>query len=205
MITLEMSTFIFAFEIIGTIAFAMSGASVAIRNKMDIFGVAVLGTTTAVGGGIIRDLILGVIPPMAFQKSIYALVAVVVSLIDFITVIRKHAVTENVVFLIMDTIGLGVFTVVGVKAGMVYSNTFLSVFVGVLTGVGGGVLRDLFAGTRPYIFVKHFYACASIIGALATAILWKYIGEDISMIVGAVLIIILRLLAAKFHWSLPKA
>ncbi|MDD6878995.1 MAG: TRIC cation channel family protein [bacterium] len=195
----------FILEMIGTIAFAISGAGVAIEKKMDIFGVAILGTTTAVGGGIIRDILLGVIPPVAFREPVYAIVAITVSLIVFIPKIRKILDKRNSLpIIIMDSVGLAVFTVIGVRAGMECGNIFLSVFVGVLTGVGGGVLRDLFAGNKPHIFIKHFYACASLIGALAAALLWGF-GENISMIVGASLTVLLRLLAAKFRWSLPKA
>ena len=74
-----------------------------------------------------------------------------------------------------------------------------------ITGVGGGILRDIFAGDKPYIFVKHFYASASIIGAWCCALLWKYIGEAQAMIVGAILTVVLRLLAAHYRWELPKA
>lgn len=192
-------------ELIGTIAFAISGAGVAIEKKMDIFGVAILGTSTAVGGGIIRDIILGKTPPAAFEQPIYAIVAITVSLIVFIPKIRRIINKQNSLpILIMDSIGLAVFTVIGVRAGMALGNIFLAVFVGVLTGVGGGVLRDLFAGNRPQIFVKHFYACASLCGAIAAVALWK-IGGNIAMLVGAALTVTLRLLAAKFKWSLPKA
>ena len=108
----------------------------------------------------------------------------------------------------MDSIGLGLFTVVGVQvatAAMPERNLFLITFVGVLTGVGGGILRDVFAGNTPYIFIKHFYACASIIGAWTCALLWPYTGSVPAMIAGAALTVVLRLLAAHFRWSLPKA
>ena len=84
-------------------------------------------------------------------------------------------------------------------------NLFLITFVGVLTGVGGGILRDIFAGNTPYIFIKHFYACASIIGAWTCALLWPHTGSVPAMIAGAALTVVLRLLAAHFRWSLPKA
>lgn len=198
-------TAIFIFELIGTVAFAVSGACVAIAKKMDILGVAVLGMTTAVGGGIIRDLILGITPPTAFQEPVYALLAVAVSLVVFIPKIRSLVSGQNnIVLLMMDSVGLAVFTVVGVRAGIPYENSFLAVFVGTLTGVGGGVLRDLFAGDRPYVFIKHFYACASLIGAVVTVLLWRF-GEEISMLCGAVVVLVLRLLAARYRWSLPKA
>ncbi len=203
---------LFILEIIGTIAFAVSGALVGIQKKMDIFGVCVLGLTTAVGGGILRDLILNITPPDAFKNPAFAGTAVLVSIIMFIPSVRRLLAKTGRIYdsllLIMDSIGLGLFTVAGVQAA--YSSTaevniFLITFVGVLTGVGGGLMRDTFAGNTPYIFVKHFYACASIIGALVCALAWQYLGSVISMIAGASITVILRLLAARFRWELPKA
>ena len=110
--------------------------------------------------------------------------------------------------LITDSAGLGIFTVYGVEAAVkagFENNSFLVIFVAVITGVGGGVLRDMFAGDRPYIFVKHVYACAALAGAIICTILWNAVGSSISMIIGFFVIIILRLCAAYFHWSLPKA
>ena len=193
------------FEIVGTIAFALSGAYVAIEKHMDIFGVVVLGTTTAVGGGIIRDMILGVTPPIDFQEPVYAGIAILISLIAFIPRLRETLnKPNNPVLLVMDTIGLAVFTVIGVRAGMAFDNVFLAVFVGALTGVGGGVVRDIFANNKPYIFFKHFYACASLIGAALTVLLWNW-DKSWAMLIGAVAVFVLRILAARFRWKLPKA
>ena len=203
---------LFVLEIIGTIAFAASGAIVGIQKKMDIFGVAILGLTTAVGGGIMRDLILNITPPAAFRNPAFAATAIVVSVLIFIRPfeesIEKRKAAYEKVLLIMDSIGLGLFTVIGIevaKSSGTEPNLFLESFVGVMTGVGGGILRDLFAGHMPSVFVKYFYACASIIGAWACILLWPYAGANISMFVGAVAIVAMRLLAAHFHWSLPKA
>ena len=202
---------LFALEIIGTIAFAISGAVVGIQKKMDIFGVCILGLTASVGGGILRDLILNITPPAAFQNPAFAVTAILVSILFFIPAVRnafEHRKVYEALILIMDSIGLGLFTVVGVQvatAAMPERNLFLITFVGVLTGVGGGILRDVLAGNRPYIFVKHFYACASIIGAWTCALLWPLTGSVPAMITGATLTVILRLLAARFRWSLPKA
>lgn len=203
---------LFILEIMGTIAFAMSGAIVGIQKKMDIFGVAILGLTTAVGGGIVRDLILGITPPTAFQKPVFAMTAMAVSILFFIPSVRAALEQRNRVYeiliLLMDSIGLGLFTVVGVQVAQLTvpeRNLFLIIFVGVLTGVGGGIMRDLFAGNMPYIFIKHFYASASIIGAAVCALLWPCTGNLPAMITGAALTVILRLLAARYHWSLPRA
>lgn len=195
---------IFALEIIGTIAFAISGAMVGIEKKMDIFGVLVLGMTTAVGGGIIRDLLIGVVPPMAFQEPVYALTAIAVSIIVFLPFVRNRINKISKMILLMDSIGLGIFTVIGIRAAASFNNAFLSIFLALVTGVGGGVLRDVFAQDRPMIFVKHFYASAAIIGAVVSLLLWN-INVETSMIVGSVTVIVLRILAAKFRWHLPKA
>ncbi len=206
-----MNSVFFILEIIGTVAFATSGAMVAIHKKMDVFGVIILGLTTALGGGIIRDLILGVTPPSAFLNPIYAIVAVATSILVFLPFTQKFAHknrrTYDAILLICDSVGLGVFTAVGVKAAysaMENAPFILVIFTGVITAVGGGAIRDLFAKDTPFIFVKHFYACASLVGAVLGAVLWNYTGEVVSMTASAIVVITLRLLAAKFRWELPK-
>lgn len=205
-------TVVFIFEIIGTIAFSLSGAMVGIQKRMDIFGVIILGLTTAVGGGMIRDVVLGLTPPATFRNPVYAAVAAVTAIIIFIPTVRRlfekrHHIYE-ISMLIMDSLGLGVFTVVGVQIACSAEEeygTFLILFVGMITGVGGGVLRDVMAGNTPYIFVKHFYACASLGGAAVAIVLWDYLPVPLVLLIGALVVVILRLLAAYFHWSLPKA
>lgn len=191
-------------EIIGTIAFAVSGAVVGIKKKMDIFGVIMMGIITAVGGGIIRDIIIGVIPPSAFRNPIYTLIAIVVSVIVFLPFISKKINLDNFIWILADSIGLGAFTMIGVASGVSFDNIFLEIFLGVITGVGGGVIRDICSLDIPMIFVKHFYACPCIIGAVVFAILNKY-NFNIGIISGFIVILVLRLLAAKFRWHLPKA
>ena len=201
----------FFLELIGTIAFAISGAVVGIQKKMDVFGVAMLAMTTAVGGGIIRDIILNVTPPAAFRNPVFTLSAIGVGIIVFVLYrhhfeMQKHA-FYDVLLRIMDAIGLGLFTVIGVETAYIHvadANAYLAVFVGVITGVGGGILRDVLAGNTPYVFVKHFYASASLIGAVICAVCWNRIGSLPSMLIGAGIIIILRNLAAHYRWSLPK-
>ncbi len=202
----------FVLEIIGTVAFAVSGALLAVSKKMDAFGVITLGVVTAVGGGVIRDLVLGHTPPATFRNPVYALVAIAVSVIIFIPGVRrlihKKPHTYDFVMLIMDGVGLGTFTVVGIQNAYVANeenNYFLLIFVGMITGIGGGVIRDILAGNTPYIFVKHFYASASLIGAVVCILLWEFVGEYVALAGGTLVIIILRFLAARYHWSLPKA
>ena len=202
---------LFIVEIIGTVAFAVSGAMVGLKKGMDVFGVSILGIVTAVGGGVIRDLILGNTPPMTFRNPVYALVAVAVSLIVFLPVIRRlfdrFQSFYDHLLLGMDSVGLGIFTVMGVRtaydAG--HDGIFLSLFVGVITGVGGGILRDVLAGQTPYIFVKHIYACASLAGALICVLFWNLTGGAWAMVLGFVSVVLLRTLAAHFRWNLPRA
>lgn len=206
-----METFLFALEIIGTLSFAVSGAFTAIRKDMDVFGVVILGLTTAVGGGVIRDLILGSTPPATFRDPMWAMMAIGISLGVFILVFMKklheHGKIYDIVMLVTDTLGLAAFTVAGIGVATAQGtqhSAFLLIFVGVITGVGGGVVRDLFAGDRPYIFVKHVYASASIIGAVITVYLSPVMGSEVASIYGMAVIIVLRLLSAYFKWNLPK-
>lgn len=200
------------FEIVGTVAFAISGAMTGMKKKMDIFGVAILGLTTAVGGGALRDIILGNTPPVMFRDPIYAVIAIVTSIILFLPavqrlILRIHGLYDSLM-LIMDSVGLGIFTVVGIRtayAAVADPGWFLLLFVGVITGVGGGVLRDVMAGDMPYVFVKHFYACASLLGAVLCILLWDLAGQTVAMAAGAAAVVALRLLAVKYRWSLPKA
>ena len=109
--------------------------------------------------------------------------------------------------LVVDSIGLGIFTVMGVNLRFSELGTpslLMSIFLGVISGVGGGVIRDIMVQHKPYIFIKHFYACAAIIGAASCAILRSYVGEFYATVIGFCMIFTLRLLAAKFHWKLPK-
>lgn len=202
----------FVLEVIGPIAFAISGAIVGVEKKMDLFGVVMLGMTTAIGGGIFRDLLLGVTPPNALVDPVYAMISIFVSLIIFIpsirTLIHNNEHVYDITLLVMDSIGLGVFTVVGVQAANALTegySVFLAAFVGVMTGVGGGIVRDLFAGDTPKILVKHFYACASLIGALVYITWFEVTGNPHGMLPCALVVMILRLLAAHYHWRLPKA
>ena len=207
-----MELFILCFELIGTVAFALSGAMKSFVKEMDIFGSCILALTTAVGGGIIRDLILGATPPAAFVAPTNALIAIGIAIIAFIPAIRSRLTKSTKIYentlLIADSAGLGIFTVCGmaVTINLGYGdNLFLTLFTAVLTGVGGGVLRDIFAGDRPYIFIKHIYACASLVGAGVCRLLWNVLGPNVSMLIGFAVIIVIRLCSAKFRWSLPKA
>ena len=202
-------------EIIGVIAFSFSGAMTAINRQMDIFGVLVLGGVTSVGGGCIRDVLLGIIPPSMFINPIYVVTATITSLVVFLWVkkysrIFSTASSEKYLKLmdLLDAIGLGAFTVVGVDTALVagYGDNFLLLtFVGVMTGVGGGILRDIMAGITPAVLRKRIYAVASLIGAIVYIVIIPYTPSSIAMVFAASLVVMIRVLAAKYRWNLPKA
>lgn len=199
-------------EILGTVAFSVSGAMTAIGKKMDILGVVVLGVVTAVGGGIIRDLLLGITPPAAFQDPVYVAWATVTALLSF--VLARYSWSEKnrhwfEVFLnFVDSLGLGLFAVIGVRTAIECGygeNGFLSVFVGVLTGVGGGMLRDTMAGEVPKIFRKRIYALAALAGAMVYYYAAeRFVNEAGTLWLAASLVVVIRLLAAHFEWDLPR-
>lgn len=206
-----MEHFVAVLELAGTVAFAASGALTAMKKKMDLLGILVLAVITAVGGGILRDLILGVTPPLAFRNPRNVLVAVGTALLLFLPFLR-HRLMHNqrrfdAAMLLLDSLGLGVFTVMGIWNALQFDpdrSSFLLVFVGVLTGVGGGVVRDVLAGDTPYIFVKHIYACASLAGAVSMTALRGVLPIYASTLLSAVLVFAIRLLSAHFRWNLPR-
>ena len=204
---------IFITEIIGTIAFAASGAMIAIRKELDLFGIIMLGTITAVGGGILRDIIIGRIPPNTFVNPVYIATAALTSFFIFIIFYKapslldsKHIGTFEKILNIFDAIGLGAFTVIGIDAGIdkgYGEYLFLLIFLGVTTGIGGSIMRDIMAGEIPYVLKKQIYACASIAGACLYVIFLQFSQSYLSMLISALLVVVVRMLASKFDWNLP--
>lgn len=205
-------------ECLGSAAFAASGAIVAIRKKADVFGILVLSVVTTLGGGLIRDLILGVTPPHLFWDASYAVslaVAVGVSVVCMLLAIfsrtanylMKHE--NGLLISIVDAVGLGIFCVSGINSALSVDpqyaeNWFLLTFVGCISGVGGGLLRDLFVCEIPMIFRKNVYALPTILGALLYILLYQYVlPQLLSMFIAICFIIGMRILAAVFHWNLP--
>ena len=199
-------------QLIGTVSFAVSSAMTAMRKGMDVLGVTVLGLTTAVGGGILRDLLLGRTPPAIFSDPLTVALAAVSAILVFIPAVRRQlGKTPRVYELTMrltDALGLGIFTVIGAQVAceaLGHANWFTIAFLGTVTGVGGGVVRDVLSGDLPYIFRKHIYALASLAGALTWVAIQRLWGDRLAMLIGASLVVVIRLLAAHFRWSLPRA
>lgn len=210
-----MQTLLWIFDVLGTLAFAVSGAIVGVRRRMDVLGVVVLAIVTATGGGILRDVMVGHLPPRALMDPRYVIFAAVTGLVCFLVMcIRPHppqkaATAYDMVMFCFDTLGVAAFTVDGFAAAGAegYGDSlFLPVFLGVITGVGGGVIRDILASRVPEVLHKHVYALASFIGALTTGLMIRWgAEEEIGIIAGFAVIVLLRVLAARFRWNLPRA
>lgn len=205
---------IFIIEMIGIVAFTISGVIVAFKKRFDLLGVVTLGMLTAVGGGALRDILLGILPPSMFKNGIYVLCAFITAVVSFYTGIfaikkikRKRVKYYNLITF-FDAVGLGVFTVVGANTAIVNGfadNAFLTIFVGVITGVGGGVIRDIVANTTPFIMYKDLYASSAIIGACLYYGLYRLHSNHFWCItISIAATIFVRILAQKYNLGLPK-
>lgn len=203
-----------AAEYVGTVAFALTGAMTAIDRGMDLFGVLFLGVITALGGGTIRDLLLGVTPPKVFYQYEYLALAAASALLIFLVALIlgkrywKHRAILEQIFNVFDAIGLAVFSVAGVEAAMeagFMQNGFLCVFLGMTTGIGGGILRDMMSREAPFVLRKRIYATAAILGALVYWLFCVFSFEKTTALYLALaLVVAVRLLATAFRWSLPR-
>ena len=201
-------------ELIGTVAFSVSGSLVAIGCSLDLFGAIIVGCFTAVGGGMIRDILIGNTPPAVFFSPETLLVSLATSLavfiLSYVNAKRFKGMREKIenINVIFDAVGLAVFSVVGVEVAMASGfsgNGVLAVTLGVITGVGGGIIRDVLVNEKPYVLTKHIYAVASIVGCTVYYFMSGYTSLGvIGTVVSIALIVIIRLLAARFHWKLPK-
>ena len=207
------TTIIFIMELIGTIAFAISGSLIAVRRSLDLFGVVLVGCITSVGGGIMRDLFLGKTPPSIFSNVIVLVIATITSIVVFIVSyfntnkfesFEKRIESINNFF---DAVGLATFSAIGTE--MACESGFLgmaifSISMGLLTGIGGGIIRDILVDSTPYVLTKHIYALASIIGSTIYYLIRINANKIVALMVAIPIIVIIRLLAAKYHWKLPK-
>jgi uncharacterized membrane protein YeiH len=204
-LSVSVDTFIYILDLFGTMAFAVTGAFKAIEHKSDIVGIIILATITGVAGGTIRDIVLGKSPPNFLLDPTYLIITVVTGIILFFLYsrLKKH---WNV-FLKFDAIGLGVFTIIGATfAFNIFGLNFLAmVLAGMLTAVGGGILRDVFVNEIPIVFVKELYASASFVGVVVFYFMLVIGGElYLATIIGIILTTGLRLVAMKYNWNLPK-
>jgi uncharacterized membrane protein YeiH len=190
---------IYLLDIFGTFVFAITGALKAFKHKLDLIGVLILALLTAVGGGTMREILLGNVPPFWMRNGTYFFVVLVAGLIAFIFPTETEK--RQRFFYFFDAIGLGVFTAVGCLAAQkVGLEHFGIVFCATLTAVGGGVLRDISVREIPLVFHKEIYASASIIGSIVFLVT-----GDFAVVASIITTIIIRLLAMHYSWNLPTA
>lgn len=198
-------------EYLGVVAFAASGAMKGVKKHMDPFGIIILGLVEATGGGILRDLLLGITPPSMLRDPVYALIAVCTAILIYLRPVRRLLTRKPLHYdsamLLFDTLGIGLFTVIGVRttlAAYPAASLFSMIFIGTIAATGGGMLRDVLARDMPMLFRKHIYALACMAGAAVCGLLWR-VSSVLAMVAGALTVIVIRLLAAHFRWNLPKA
>ena len=203
--TSQIDFFIYVLDLFGTMAFAVTGAFKAIEHRADIVGIIILATITGLAGGTIRDVLFGKTLPNSLIDPTYVIITVISAIVLFLlySKMKKH---WNI-FLKFDAVGLGVFTVIG--ATFAYNlfgmNFLIIVLSGMLTGIGGGILRDVFVNQTPIVFVKDLYASASFIGAIVFYFTLLITNEVYAAtILGIILTTGLRLVAMKYNWNLPR-
>lgn len=196
---------LFLLDLIGTAAFAASGALAGIRRGMDLFGVLMLGMVTAIGGGTLRDLLLGDLPPFCLQNETYLWLPIAVSMLVFFT--HRLLPKLDSPLLYFDAIGLGTFVVIGTGKALLFDTGPLgAVLMGVMTGTAGGVIRDILSNEIPLIMRREIYASACLLGGSLLVVLHHFnAAHELALLLAASSVILLRLLAIRYNWSLPKA
>ena len=216
---MELDAILLAIEVLGVISFAISGSIIAIDKEMDIIGVYFLALCTAFGGGILRDVMIGNIPPLFFGELVYLVViaALTATLVFLFACLFKRWYLEKEALIInvnnyIDAIGLGSFAVSGAKICLAVcpdGGAFLAVAMGVVSAVGGGMIRDVCLGDIPFVLRKRVYALAAIIGAtlyylIDVVIVGGVVGDIVGSAVGILTVVLIRVLATRFKWNLPK-
>ncbi len=194
----------YAIETLGTVAFAISGSFAAMQRRLDPFGVLIIAFVTSIGGGTVRDLLLGDTPVAWMRDVNYCLLILVTSLLTifFKTHIKKFKIT----LFLFDSLGLGLFTLVGVQKGIVFGlSPGICVALGTITGCFGGIIRDTLLNTIPLIFRKEIYATACILGGiLYFALIYFNLEADVAKVIVIAFIFTLRIVVVKYKLALPK-
>lgn len=193
-----------AIEILGTVAFAISGSFAAMQKRLDPFGVLIIAFVTSIGGGTVRDLLLGDTPVAWMRDVNYCLLILLTSIatIFFKTHIKKFKVT----LFLFDSLGLGLFTMLGIQKGIVFGlSPGICIALGTITGCFGGIIRDTLLNTIPLIFKREVYATACILGGvLYYALLYFNLKDDIAQIVVMAFIFVLRIVVVRYKLTLPR-
>ncbi|HEY1071037.1 trimeric intracellular cation channel family protein [Thermomonas sp.] len=200
-----MPTLLLAFDLVGTFVFALSGGTLAVRQRLDLFGVLVLSCAAAVSGGIVRDVLIGAHPPASLADWRYLVVAMAAGLVTF----RWHGVIERLrnPVQLFDAAGLALFAVLGTGKALAFGlSPFAATLLGMVSGIGGGIARDLLVARVPVVLQAELYAIAALVGggvvALAAALGWP---QPPAMLAGALACFGLRWMALRHGWQLPVA
>lgn len=193
-----------AVDLLGTFVFALSGALLAVRRNFDVFGVAVLALAAALGGGVIRDVLIGAVPPVALVDGRYGVAALVAGAIGFVAYRPLERLGPAV--RVFDAVGLGFFTVAGTsKALSAGLRPFAAIVLGVVTGIGGGIIRDLLAGEVPLVLRREIYAVAALVGAAVVAaaeITGRY--GPVAAGIAVATVFAIRMIAIARRWNAPR-
>ncbi len=199
------------FDVIGTIAFAISGALLGVQRRMDIFGILILALVTAIGGGIVRDVMVGRIPPTSLQTGLYISITLITVGIIFIMYrygwnryIEGKGATK--VYLTADALGLASFTVTGATIGITVDpgNLVLTVVLGVITAVGGGIIRDILAHRTPSVLKEEVYALPALLGSIIYYVVCGMGHQIMASYATFLIVFIIRMVALEYHWNLPR-
>lgn len=190
-------------ELIGLVAFAASGALAAVRARLDVFGVVVMGLTTALGGGIIRDVLLGIHPPTTLRSWPYLLTAAVTGIAVFF--FHPQVARLRRAVLLADAVGLGVFVTAGTTTAMQHGvPAYTACLIGMTVGIGGGAIRDVLLREIPMVLRKEIYAVAALVGAVAVPVIaWLGLPDLWGTVIGSALVVAIRLIALWRHWNAP--
>jgi len=196
---------LYILDLVGTAAFAISGALAGVRRQMDLLGILVLGIVTAIGGGTLRDILLGDTPPFCLKDETYLYVSILFALVTFFA----HHVVDRFsnALLYFDAIGLGTFVVIGTGKALDFNTGFVgAIIMGMMTATAGGMVRDILSGQIPLILQKEIYASACLAGGVLFFVLTQLdVSRTTTMLLSATLVVALRLLAIRHNWSLPTA
>ena len=204
-LALSTATLLLTLDLIGTFVFALSGAAAGVKSRLDLFGVGVLAFVAGNAGGIIRDLLIGSVPPAAIHDWRYVAVSLAAGAVTFVWYPNVERLRPIV--LLFDAAGLGLFAVAGTQKALAFGiNPFVSALLGMLTGIGGGVLRDLLVNEIPVVLRADLYALAALAGAGVVVgghlLQWS---PTATTITGAILCFGLRLVAIRRGWNLPQS
>ncbi|MBU5636919.1 trimeric intracellular cation channel family protein [Geomonas sp. Red69] len=201
---MDQQAIIYALDLLGTVAFAASGALAGVRRGMDLLGIIVLGIVTATGGGVIRDVLLNDTPPFCFKNELYLYLAVAASIAVFLT--PRSFERMNRAMLLLDALGLGTFLVIGTSKALQFNLGLMgAIIMGVMTATCGGLVRDLLSNEIPLILQREIYASACVVGgALFYFLHQTTLPSQVNLTVSALTVITIRCTAIMKGWQLPR-